>query len=234
MADRRASLRDVWQAITPGRYWGMLPLVMALTVSAALLLTWAQAPEYRATAALNVWPSQLLLDSQQTVQSLMRSYASTITSRETAVQVIDRLQLDLTPDQLRAQLAVEADEQELTLCIQADDYDALIAQNIAQATAQVFIEYNRVRMLAEEKADRVEVNLRESAAPGRVHKPKWQVNALAAAVFGLLAGWVAAYGLNKLASEVILDSQDLARCAGVGVLGAIPLMRAPRRARRAA
>jgi capsular polysaccharide biosynthesis protein len=222
MATVRDSGGGTWRAISPGRHGGMIPLVMLLTAAVALALTLVQAPEYRATAMLNVWPSQLMLDSQQTVQGLMKNYAGAITSRETAVEVIDRLQLDLVPDQLRAQLTVETDEQELTLRIQADDYDPLIAQSIAQTAAQVFIEQNRVRMLAEEKADRVEVNLRESAAPGRVHKPKWQVNVLAAAVFGALAGWAAAYGLNRLESEIIRTSQDLARSTGLSVLGAIP------------
>jgi capsular polysaccharide biosynthesis protein len=89
------------------RVW-IIVVVAAITTVSALVFSKIQTPIYRSTIYLNVIPDRLDWGLQQTVQGLMRNYAGQIQSRTTAAQVIDRLQLDITP----AELAQQADRQQ--------------------------------------------------------------------------------------------------------------------------
>ena len=176
--------------IIGNRVW-IIVLVTLAAMGAAALVSKLQTPEYRSTIYLNVVPARLDLSLQLTTKALMRNYAGNIRSRETAMEVINRLQLDITPEQMAEKLSVRPIEEDFFIQIDADDEDPLIARDIAQTTAQVFVEDVKVYMLEQDKRDRVEVNIRDYALPGVLHKPKWKINVLAGGVLGLLAGTVA-------------------------------------------
>jgi len=203
------------------RFWIILVTVI-LSVGIALLVSKLQTPEYRSTIYLNVIPARLDWGLQQTIKGLMRNYAGNITSRETAAEVIDRLQLDITPDQLREKLTVRPIESDFLIQIDADDYDPFIARDIAQTTAEVFVEDIKVYMLEQDKRDRVEVNIRDYALPGTLHKPKWKINVLAGAIFGLIAGTGIVFILRWLETDIIRSEDDIEYHAGIPVLGSIP------------
>ena len=89
-------------------------------------------------------------------------------------------------------------------------------------SAQVFVEDVKVYMLEQDKRDRVEVNIRDYALPGVLHKPKWKINVLAGGVLGLLAGTVLVFVLKCLEADSIRTPEDIEGPLGVAVLGAIP------------
>jgi capsular polysaccharide biosynthesis protein len=213
-------LRDYFRIIIK-RGW-IIVLAVVLTVACTLVFSRLQTQEYRSTIYLNVWPARLDWGLQQTIKGLMRNYAGQIRSRETALEVINRLQLDITPDQLREKLTVSPIEEDFLLQIDADDYDPLIARDVAQTTAEVFVEDIKVYMLEQDKQDRVEVSIRDYALPGDLHKPKWKINALAGAVFGGIIGLIVIFVIEWLASDIIRSSRDLEEGLGIAVLGAIP------------
>jgi capsular polysaccharide biosynthesis protein len=161
---------------------------------------------------------------QQTIKGLMRNYAGQIRSRDTALEVIQRLELDITPDELREKLTVSPIEVDFLIQIDADDYDPLIARDIAQTTAEVFVEDIEVYMLEQDKQDRVKVSIRDYALPGTLHKPKWKINALAGGVFGVVIGLVVIFILEWLEADIIRSSQDIEEYIGIAVLGAIPAL----------
>lgn len=212
------------------RRWGGV-VIAAAALSAASAWFWSGLvpPVYRAKVYLNVWPSTLELSLQESIRSLLRNYAASITSRETAETVNARLQLDLTPEVLLSKIEVTPLEDEFLLCVEAWDADPFIARDIAQTAAEVFVEKMRVQMLYEEKRSRVEVNIRDAALPGHLHKPKRDLNALAGGLFGALAGGALAVWLAGLEGDYIRRRQDLAPWR-LEVLGAIPTSpKAPRR-----
>ena len=218
-------LRDYFRIITK-RGW-IIIVAMVITIASALLFSRIQTPEYRSTIYLNVWPARLDWGLQQTIKGLMRNYAGQIRSRDTALATIDRLELDITPDELREKLTVSPIEVDFLIQIDADDYDSFIARDIAQTTAEVFVENIKVYMLEQDKRDRVEVSIRDYALPGTLYKPKWKINALAGAVFGVLVGLVVIFVLEWLESDVIRSSQDLEGHIGIAVLGVIPMTAGP-------
>jgi capsular polysaccharide biosynthesis protein len=220
-----------YMRIIAKRGWIIL-LVAIITTGSALVFSRIQTPVYRSSIFLNVWPARLDWGLQQTIKGLMRNYTGVIASRDTAMKVINRLQLDVTPDELREKLTVSPIEADFLIQIDADDDDPLIARDIAQTTAEVFVEYIDVYMLDQDKADRVQVSIRDYALPGALHKPKWKINALAGAVFGVLIGGLIVFVLEWLEADILRTTEDVEARTGVAVLGVIPNT-ASRSARRA-
>ena len=213
-------LRDYFRIIGK-RFW-IIVLAVVITATSAMVFSRLQTPVYRATIYLNVIPSRLDWGLQQTIKGLMRNYAGNITSRDTAMEVIKHLQIDITPEELRDKLTVSPIEVDFLLQIDADDYDPLIARDIAQTTAEVFVEDMKVFMLDQDKRDRVEISIRDYALPGTLHKPKWKINLLAGILFGGLVGVLAVFILQWLEADIIRSSEDIERYTGIAVLGVIP------------
>jgi len=203
------------------RGWIIL-LVAVITASSAFVFSRLQTVVYRSTIRLNVWPARLDWGLQQTIKNLMRNYSGEIKSRDTAREIINRQQLDLSVDDLLAKMTVSPIESDFLIQIDVDDTDAQRAQLIAQTAAEVFVENIRVYMLEQDKRDRVDVNVRDSATPARVFWPKTGLLVLAGGLFGLLAGALVVFGLGWLAADIIRDSRDVERHSGLAVLGSIP------------
>ena len=205
-----------------GKRGWIIVLSVVVVAASAFVFSRIQTPEYRSTVYLNVMPARMDWGLQQVVRGVMRNYAGTIASRPNAQEVIDRLQLDITPEQLLAKITVSPNEADLVLQINADDYDPLIARDIAQTSAEVFVEQINAYMLDQDKRDRVAVTIRDYALPGVLHKPKWKINVLAGAGFGLILGVLIIFVLEWLASEIIRTPGDIEREMHLAVLGVIP------------
>lgn len=203
------------------RGW-IIVLTMAITMGSAFMFSRAQTPVYRATIFLNVFPGRLDWGLQQTIKGVMRNFAGNITSRMTAMEVLNRLQLDLTPDQLAGKLTVRPIESDMLIQIDADDYDPMIARDIVQATAEVFVEDAKVLMQDQDRRDRVEVSIRDHALPGRRHSPNVMINVVAGGVFGLAIGVIVIFVLRYLEADMVRTSKELEEYTGLAVLGLIP------------
>ena len=215
-------LRDYFRILRK-RGWIILVLVI-ITATTALVVSRLQTPVYRSTIYLNVWPARLDWGLQQTIKGLMRNYAGDIQSREAALEVIKRLKLDITPEELRAKLTVSPIESDFLIQIDADDYDPIIAQKIAQTAAERFVEKMKAYNLKQDRQDQVDVTIRDYAQPGKLHKPKWKINVLAGAFFGLLVGGLVVFIMEWLEADVLRTSEDVEKHTGVAVLGAIPII----------
>lgn len=213
-------LKDYFHMLVK-RGWVII-LAIIITSASAFVFSRIQTPVYRSTINLSVWPARFDWGLQQTIKGLLRNFTGTIKSRETASKVVDRLQLDVTTEDLLAKLTVSPIESDFLIQIDADDYDPLIARDIAQTTAEVFVERIKVYMLDQDKSDRVDVSIRDSALPGVLHKPKWKINVLAGAILGLLVGGLVVFILQWLEADIIRSTDDVERYVGLAVLGVIP------------
>jgi protein tyrosine kinase modulator len=207
------------------RGWIIL-LVAVITASSAFVFSKLQTVTYRSTIWLNVWPGRPDWGLQQTIKGLLRNYSGQIKSRDSAQQVINSQQLDMTVESLLAEMTVSPIESDFLLQIDVDDIDPQRAQVIAQSAAEVFVEKIRVQMLDQDKADRVDVNIRDNATPATVFWPKTKLLTLAGGLFGLLAGALVVLGLEWLSKDIIRKGQDIERHTGLTVLGSIPKMTA--------
>jgi capsular polysaccharide biosynthesis protein len=203
------------------RGWIIL-LVAVITASSAFVFSKLQTVTYRSTIWLNVWPGRPDWGLQQTIKGLLRNYSGQIKSRDAAQQVINQQQLDMTVESLLAEMTVSPIESDFLLQIDVDDIDPQRAQVIAQTAAEVFVEKIRVYMLDQDKADRVDVNIRDDATPARVFWPNTKLLTLAGGLFGLIAGALVVFSLEWLAKDIIREGRDVERHTGLTVLGAIP------------
>jgi len=213
-------LRDYLNVLVK-RGWIIL-LVAVITASSAFAFSKLQTVVYRSSIQLNVIPARLDWGLQQTIKNLMRNYSGQIKSRSMAQEIINRQQLDLSVDDVLAKMTVSPIESDFLIQIDVDDIDAQRAQLIAQTAAEIFVENIRAYMLEQDKRDRVDVTIRDSATPGRVFWPKTKLIVLAGGLFGLLAGAAVVLGLEWLAADIIRDSRDIERHAGLAVVGSIP------------
>ena len=213
------------------RGW-IIILVALITAAGAFVFSKVQTPVYRASIRLNVIPARLDWGLQQVIKSMMRNYSGQIQSRKNLLEVINRTQLDVTPEQLAANIRVSPVEADLLIQIDADDYDPILAQQIAQTAAEVFVEKINVYMLEQDKRDRVEISIRDDAQIGELHHPKWKINTAAGIVFGALIGAIVVFVLEWLESDTIRTSEDIERHIGIAVMGIIPAIDTTRGARR--
>jgi capsular polysaccharide biosynthesis protein len=215
-------LRDYIRIITK-RAW-IIILAAFLAAASALVFSRLQIPVYRSTIYLDVWPARLDWGLQQTIKGLLRNYAGQIRSAVNLAKVIDRLQLDITTEELQAKVTVSPIEADFLIQIDANDHDPITARDIAQETAQVFVEDIHAYMLDQDKSDRVRVTIRDAAEVGILYKPKWKINTLAGGVFGVLVGGLVVFVLEWLQADIVRSSEDVERHMGLAVLGAIPVV----------
>jgi len=223
-------LRD-YLAVLRKRGW-IIILVALITAAGAFVFSKVQTPVYRSSIKLNVIPARLDWGLQQVIKAMMRNYAGQIQSRKNLAQVIERTQLDITPEQLAEKIKVSPIESDLLMQIDVDDYDPILAAQIAQTTAEVFVEQIKVYMLDQDKRDRVEVSIRDNAPPGVLHHPKWKINTIAGLAFGTLIGAIVVFILEWLESDTIRSSEDVERNVGIAVMGVIPAIHNSGRHRR--
>jgi capsular polysaccharide biosynthesis protein len=214
-------LKDYVQILIK-RGW-IIVLVAAVAAFSAIVFSQTQTPIYKSSVTLLVefrpdW------GPANTVKTLLRNYSLQIQRRANAQTVINRLQLDMSPETLLGKVTVDPDEANLTIQIDVKDNDPIIAQRIAQTLGEVFIEERTTANLELDKRDRVNVFLRDAALPGELFSPKWKINALAGGILGALLGGLVVLLLEWIESGTIRTPEDVERHVGVAVLGAIPVI----------
>jgi len=154
---------------------------------------------------------------------MRRNYGGQITSDATLRRVDEQLQLDMPPDMMRSKITVDPIESDLLIQISVEDYDPLIAKDIADTAADVFVDDITRVMQLQDRRDQVDVSVRDYARPGSLFKPKWKINALAGAILGGLLGLLIVFFLEWLEADVIRSEEDIERHIGIAVMGAIPI-----------
>ncbi len=206
---------------------GWIIIVLAvITAASAFVFSKVQRPVYRATLYLNAIPARMDWGLQQAIKNILRNYSRQLVSDSTLSRVNELLQLDMSPDMMRADITADPIESDLLIQIAVDNYDPMTAKRIADTLADVFVADMKVRMQDQDQADRVDVYVSDYARPGSLFKPKWKVNTLAGGVFGALLGLLVIFVLEWLEADVIRTQEDVERHIALPVLGQIPVLEA--------
>jgi capsular polysaccharide biosynthesis protein len=220
------------------RGW-IIVLLAALAAVSAYGFSKLQTPIYRSTVALNTVPSRPADWGQtQAIKNLMRNYVEQMQSPLLTQQVIDQLQLDVSPDKFISQINFNADESTLKITIEARHPIPAVAAKMAQTLADVFMSVHGTENLELDQRDRVLVKILRNASSPDIFSPNTKINTLAGAVFGALIGLLVVFVLEWLESDIVRTTDDVERYIGVTVLGSIPTIgekqsagSSPRRAR---
>ncbi len=203
------------------RRWWIIALLAALSVVSAYLFSRAQTPVYRATQVILLQPSRIDFGLAEATTRLIRSYVVFLDSNDRAQEVIDALQLDMIPGELRNHVTIDADESRLTITIDVDLPDGELAADIARQWGIRFVEWREEENQRTRFEDRIRAQRIDDPTYSQI-RPNTTVNVIAGGVLGLLLGGVIVFVLEYLESNVIRDQDDVVRSLEIPVLGTIP------------
>ncbi len=182
-----------------------------------------QTPIYRSIVTLSAVPARPS-DYGQTlaIKNLLLNYVQQMESPGITQPVIDKLQLDITPDQFTSHLNFNADESTLLITIEARDPNPAVAAKMAQTLAETFVAAHNQSNLQVDQVDRILVTILRNASSPDIFSPKTAINTLAGGVLGALIGVIIVFALEWLESDIVRTTEDVERYIGVTVLGSIP------------
>ena len=202
------------------RGW-IIILLMVMTSTAAFAFGKLQTPIYQSSVEILVQPARADWGITQSAKILLRSYASWMNTNTRAQEVIDLLHLDRVPADLLGEVQVASDESRLIIQMTVEDPDGDLANDIAQAWTDIFIQWRNAENAKQRKEDRVEAFQLD---PPRyaLDRPKWKINVVAGLVLGALIGSVITFALEWIESGVVRRPEDIDRYLGLPLLGTIP------------
>jgi capsular polysaccharide biosynthesis protein len=195
-------------------------LAVAIAAGCAYVYSKAQTPIYRASQKVSVQPARNDFGLAETLRILLRSYVIILNTDENAQTVIERLELDMTPGDLRSDTTINSDPTTLVIQIDVDMEDGAQAAAIANTWGQLLVEWREQQNSDLRREDRIEANLLDYP-PAGLYRPNTQVNVLAASILGLLVGGIAVFVLEYLESNVLRTTRDIERWLGTPVLASI-------------
>lgn len=202
------------------RGW-IIILVVAITAASAYVVSKLQTPVYRASVAVSINPARADFGLSQSVKILLRNYVAIVHSEKWANDVINRLNIDLTPGQLKSNSSVASDDSRLLIQIDVKDFELGQAMRITNEWAQKLVEWRQEENAEQLKQDQIHA-YQIDAATGGLFSPKTKVNTLAGAILGVLLAGVIIFFLEWTESGVVRTPTDIERHLRLPVLGAIP------------
>jgi capsular polysaccharide biosynthesis protein len=202
------------------RGW-IIVLAAVITAGAAYGLSKAQTPVYRASQKVLLQPARNDFGLTETLRILLRSYVVYLNTDQQAANAIDRLQLDMTPGELRSHMTIDSDPTQLIVQIDVDMEDGPLAATIATEMGRLLVEYRTEDNRDLQREDRIDALLIDTATYG-LHTPKTGINTIAGGMLGVLLGGVVVFVLEYLASNIVRTRDDVERFLELPVLAAIP------------
>jgi len=205
------------------RKHGWIIIVLALLSGiAGYKLSSLQEPLYRASVQVRIEPARLDWGQANAIQVLLHSYEVLIKSHQTAQQVIDRAQLDMSTDTLLSHMQVSPDESNFTIRIDVENRDPQVAKEIAETTANVFIANRQTWNQNQRRENQVDVSIRDYVRHVPQIRPKPKINALAGFILGAIIGILIVLLLEWIEADVLRTPEKVERQLGLPVLGSIP------------
>ncbi|MCL4871374.1 MAG: hypothetical protein KJ063_20640 [Anaerolineae bacterium] len=202
------------------RGW-LIVLLAILTAAAAFGFSKAQTPIYKSTGRMLVQPARTDFGQSQAVKVLLRSYVQWLDSDYRAAAVIEKLQLDMTPGQLRSDIKVASDDSSFVINLAVENPDPNIANDIARVWGEELIQWRIEDNARQRNEDRVDVYFLEDPRAG-LDSPKTRINTAAGFVFGALLGILLIFTLEWIESGIVRRSEDVERYLNIPVIGTIP------------
>ncbi|MCS7060380.1 MAG: hypothetical protein RMN25_04370 [Anaerolineae bacterium] len=196
-------------------------LVAVLAAASAFVFSRLQAPVYKSTMELIIQPARPDFGLSQSAKQLIDSYIGIIFTRRNADEVRNRLQLDYDADRIFGSTRVASDGARYAVTIEVRDYDGDVANRIAKAWAQLFVDWRNRENAKLRREDRVDAILGDDP---EYHQdtPRTSVNVIAGGLLGGLAGLLIVVALEWSQANILRTQVDAERALGVRVIGAIP------------
>lgn len=212
-------LKDYFRILRQ-RGWVLIVLAI-ITAGAAYGYSRMQPVEYESTVKILVSPSRTDFGLTQTVKLLLRNYTQWMDSTKRAQKVIDELGLDMTPDQLKGNVGISADESSFIIQLEVRDSELQNANDIARTWGNLLIQWVDSNNAQLRKEDRINVELVDDPRQSG-QTPNVRVNTMAGAVFGALVGVIIVFLLEWIDSGILRRKEDVEKHLDIPVIGTIP------------
>jgi capsular polysaccharide biosynthesis protein len=203
------------------RRWWLIALLVIVAAGSAYVLSIRQTPVYRATQLVLLQPSRSDFGLTEASRSLLPSSVIYLDSSLRAAEIIEDLQLPMTPEQLMRSVNFAPDNLRMVVQIDVDLTDPEIASRVAQRWGQALVTFREQRNALNLSEDRV-LALLPDVPETRQIAPQPIINALAGVILGLLLGLVVVFVLEFIESTVVRRRDDLERVMAMPVLASIP------------
>jgi capsular polysaccharide biosynthesis protein len=201
------------------RGW-IIILAVLITATSAFIYSKLQTPIYRATQQVSVQPARNDFGLAETLRILLQSYVIILNTENNAQAVIDRLELDMLPGELRSNTTINSDPTTLVVRIDVDLENQEQAARIAREWGQLLVEWRDQQNSDLRREDRIEADLLDYPQPG-LYRPNTRINVLAAAILGLLIGGLVIFVVEYMESNVLRTPEDVERWIQTPVLASI-------------
>ncbi|MGF7396771.1 YveK family protein [Thermoanaerobacterium thermosaccharolyticum] len=223
MNEEEIDLREIL-AILGKRWWLILIITVAAVVISGVLSFYVIKPTYQASTSLIVSKSQtaqynngqIQFQDVQTNRLLASTYAEIATSRSVLQEAINKLNLNMTTDQLKKNIDVAEEGDTEVINISVKDNNPKTAADIANAVANSFVD-NIVKIM---KVDNVSV-IDEAIPPTTKISPKPTLNMSIAAILGIMVSIFIIFLLEYF-DKTYKSVDDVKKYLDLPVLGVIP------------
>ncbi len=212
------------------KFW--LILIVGLLGATAMwsISQYVMEPVYVSSAKVYVINRQdenkITYSDLQTGSQLTKDYMILIKSRPVTEQVIQRLSLSMTHEELSGQIAVNIPQDTRILEICVKNGNPVLAKNICDTIAEVSAE-QMIKVMEIEKVNIVE----QGNLPDQPDGPKVKRNTILGAVMGILLTMLVLIA-HSYFNDRISTSEDIERYLGLTVLGTIPMKEESRKQKR--
>lgn len=213
-------LREIFRMFRK-RIWLILTITVLAGLMSAGISYFVLKPQYQLTTTLlvNKKPAneQLIYNEIMANEALVKTYEEIIKSRSIAQEVIDRLHLPLSVEQLDKKVRVGSVDKSQVLSISVIDHDPALAAAITNTLSDVF----KAKIVSLMNVENVQIVDRAVVLPNlQPVKPKPLLNTAIAVVLGLMVGAGLAVVLEYL-DTTIRAEEDVYRYLEMPVLAVI-------------
>lgn len=219
LEERTLNLTD-YVRILVRRGWIMVVLAL-IAGGTAFYFSRQQTPVYRATQLVVLEPSRADLGLAEAIVRIINSLVVIINSEQLAGEIIDELQLDMRPSELKSNVSFESDQLRLTIRIDVNNTDQDVAFRVARAWGQKVVEYRDDVNQRSKQEDRVSALMPDTPSIGQV-SPRPTFDGIAGGLLGLLVGGVIVFILELIESSVIRTRKELEDETDLPTLATIP------------
>lgn len=208
------------------RMWLIILLTVLSVAASGLVSYFVLEPEYQTFTTLMVGKpkdyqnvdSKLEYNDLLLNQKLVSTYGELVKMRVVADEVIKNLKLDMSYKEFREKVNVNLVKDTEIIKLEVMDTNPVLAAEIANETAQVFMENVKDIMMVEN----VQV-IDEAQVPDIPIKPRPSLNMAIAGVLGLMVSIFLVFLLEYLDST-IKTPDDIERYLNLPVIGTIPMV----------
>ena len=201
------------------RGW-LIILLAVLTAGVAFAFSKMQTPVYEASARLLI-TSRPDFGQTQAARELRRDFATYLRSSLRAGDVIEELQLDMTPFELLGDAQIAASTSENVVQVTVENTNPELAKAIARTWAEQLIIWRNEQNAALREEDRIKAQLLDEPTVA-LDRPQTTINTVAGGVFGALLGVVVVFLLEWIESGIVRRPEDVERYLDIPVVGTIP------------